>query len=427
MKYFLAILFITLSIGANSQGTWVVSELASMPEPVTNNAVAGAMLNGEFHIYSFMGLDSTKLWSGIHNRSFRYNTATDFWDTIPQVPDILTRIAGSASTVKNKIYIIGGYHVYQSGNEISSKNIFIYNPDLPIPTDDHVQCVWRDSLIYIITGWSNTGNIPNVQIYDPTNDTVLSGTPIPNSDDYKAFGASGVIIGDTIYYAGGVNDSWIFTIQPRLRKGIINPNQPDSITWSFSSDSAVNIYRSAAAVFNNNPIWIGGGASAYNYDGLEYGTNSGVDPLDNIVQYQRSSGLFSVDTSIGLSIMDLRGVVQMGNQYLIAGGMDTGQVISDKLYWIEYIITPAISESGQSLADIHLFPNPTTTTFEIVAPGLGEDSRWCIYSAVGELMRVGRVNNGSSMIDTEHYASGIYLLRVDTEGGIAEIKFIVAK
>ena len=42
-------------------------------------------------------------------------------------------------------------------------------------------------------------------------------------------------------------------------------------------------------------------------------------------------------------------------------------------------------------------------------------------------MRVGRVNNGSSMIDTEHYASGIYLLRVDTEGGIAEIKFIVAK
>jgi hypothetical protein len=101
--------------------------------------------------------------------------------------------------------------------------VYTSGTDLPIPTDDHVQCVWRDSLIYIITGWSNTGNIPNVQIYDPANDTVLSGTPIPNSDDYKAFGASGVIIGDTIYYAGGVNDSWIFTIQPRLRKGIINP------------------------------------------------------------------------------------------------------------------------------------------------------------------------------------------------------------
>ena len=296
-----------------------------------------------------------------------------------------------------------------------------------IATDDHVQCVWRDSLIYIITGWSNSGNIPNVQIYDPANDTVLAGTSTPDNNDYKAFGASGVIIGDTIYYGGGARDIGNFEIQPKLRIGIINSNSPDSISWSFSTDSAVNIYRSGAAIFNNNPIWIGGAGNSYNYNGIEYGTGNGVNPLDNIVQYQTSSGQFSIDTGIGLNIMDLRGVVQIGTQYFIAGGMDTGQLVSNKLYRIEYIVPPGISEGIQKSAEFHLFPNPATTSFEIFVPSSKEDSKWYIYNSVGELISKGQMKESSSTIIIKRYPPGIYLIRVETVKGTRERQFIVAR
>ena len=416
-----------------------------MPEPVTNNAVAGAYLNGVFHLYSFMGLDSTKIWSGIHKRGFRYNTVTGVWDTIPPVPNTLSRIAAGASTVNNKIYIIGGYTVTQTGSEFSSKFIFIYDPDsnsysqgtdLLIATDDHVQCVWRDSLIYIITGWSNSGNIPNVQIYDPANDTVLVGTPTPNNNDYKAFGASGVIIGDTIYYGGGARDIGNFEIQPKLRIGTINPNSPDSITWSFSTDSAVNIYRSAAAVFDDlsgggplHPIWIGGSGNSYNYNGIEYGTGNGVNPLDNIILFDRDSGQFSQVANIGLNIMDLRGIVHLegGNRYIIAGGMDTGQVVSNKTYLIQYIVLLDISERSLNPLDLTVFPNPATAYIALTSTSLADNSRWSIYSSTGELMNVGQTSENTTKINTQHYSSGIYLIMVKTENGIAEKKFIVAK
>ena len=71
--------------------------------------------------------------------------------------------------------------------------------------------VYKDSLIYVVTGWSGSGfsgtNVANVQIYNPANDTWSVGTPVPNTNQYKAFGASGIIVEDTIYYFGGAKIS----------------------------------------------------------------------------------------------------------------------------------------------------------------------------------------------------------------------------
>ncbi len=87
------------------------------------------------------------------------------------------KIASAASVVKGKIYIIGGYHVFPDGHEKSSSKIHIYDPalnqylengaDLPTPIDDHVQAVWNDSLIYVISGWSDSLIVNLVQVYNP--------------------------------------------------------------------------------------------------------------------------------------------------------------------------------------------------------------------------------------------------------------------
>jgi Kelch motif len=160
MRFLLLLLF---PFALSAQVSPFYSEVAPIPSAVTNNAVAYANIADTTFIYSFAGLDSTKLWSGIHLKAWRLNLVHQEWQSIPPVPDPMGgKIAAGASTVKNKIYVIGGYHVAQNGSEVSSNKIHRYDPisntwlsdGAPIPKaiDDHVQAVWRDSLIFVVTG-----------------------------------------------------------------------------------------------------------------------------------------------------------------------------------------------------------------------------------------------------------------------------------
>ncbi|MFQ5447990.1 MAG: hypothetical protein ACE5FF_13760, partial [Saprospiraceae bacterium] len=62
------------------------TELAPMPEPVSNNAVVAAEVNGQPYVYSFCGIDSTKIWPGIHLKAWRYDVAANEWQSLPPVP-----------------------------------------------------------------------------------------------------------------------------------------------------------------------------------------------------------------------------------------------------------------------------------------------------------------------------------------------------
>jgi N-acetylneuraminic acid mutarotase len=212
--YFTAVVIFFLN-GINTSAQVIQWEyLVNMPEAVSNNAVASATVDDTTYIYSFAGIDTSRDWFGIHLKGFRYNVQSQVWDTIAPLPDPNGgKIAAGASNVKGKIYIIGGYHVASNYSEISSAKVHIYDPttnsylpdgaDIPVAIDDQVQAVWRDSLIYVITGWSNSNNVNNVQIYNPSTDTWTTGTPVPNNSQYKVFGGSGTIVGDSIYYIGG--------------------------------------------------------------------------------------------------------------------------------------------------------------------------------------------------------------------------------
>ncbi len=418
----LILLFVAGHVHAQIGWTW--TELSQMPFRTANNSVTQAVVGNDTYIYSFGGIDTTKLYSGIHQKSFRYNVTTDVWDTIAPLPDTLGKIAGAASTVKNQIYILGGYHVLASGNELSSDKVHRYDPvsntylsdgaPIPVPIDDHVQCVWRDSLIFVVTGWSNNGNKPDVQIYDPANDSWQVGTSLPFNNNYIAFGASGQIIGDTIYYHGGTAGSFSFTARNHLRRGIINPNDPTDITWDYLGDNPGDPnYRSACVTHGSRVFWIGGSGIAYNYNGIAYNGSGGVPALDRILFYDSDGPPWYEGTGAPYSVMDLRGVGQVSpTSWIICGGMMGAQEVTDRAFLLEY--DPIIAGvNDQKEDDWILSPNPASDVIRF--SNLKPVNELEIYSTSGSL--VYRTNQlTQNQLDVSFLEAGMYLVRINKTG-----------
>ena len=405
--------YLLLTVVASSQTAWTWTEMDTMPIHISNNAVTHASINGEPYVFSFGGIDTSKIYSGITLRAFKYDVTGDSWSEIAPMPSGQPRIASAASTVKNKIYIIGGYSVASNGNETSSNKVVVYNPTtdsyeadgtpVPTPIDDHVQCVWKDSLIYVITGWSNFSNVPNVQIYNPSNDTWLTGTSTPSSADYKVFGGSGTIIGDTIYYFGGAVSIGNFYATKKLRKGVIDPNDPTNITWTLEDDGPNYSYRSACLNYGNNVFWVGGSATSYNYDGIAYNGTGGVPTLTQIMRYDALTNNWYAGTGAPYSVMDLRGVAQTTpTSWVICGGMNENQEVTNRTFVLTYDpITGGVAE-GDDLGSIYVYNRKIYSTTTIKKAEL--------YNLNGQLVEV--VNANQSILKlSENHPKGIYFLR----------------
>lgn len=417
-------LICTISYFGASQ-TWQVSKVASIPMAVSNNAVVGAEVNGGKYVYSFGGIDSTKVYSGIHLKSFRYNVQTNSWDTIPDLPDTLGKIAAGASIIDSVIYIFGGYHVFPGGGEKSSNKVHRFNintntyltdgTNIPVPIDDHVQAVWRDSLIYLVTGWSNTTNIPDVQIYDAKNDLWLTGTPVPNDNNYKSFGASGSIFGDTIYYFGGAAMGWNFPARPNLRKGYIDPINPTQISWSQSiPNGLLKGYRSACTFSDDGIHWLGGSAITYNYNGIAYNGSGGVSPTSKNLMYHVNNGSLQDVTIFGDSLpMDLRGIAEFpnGERYLV-GGMEQNQKVSNKI--LKLVYSPAsIQENNKTLFEV--YPNPFIDKLFIQNYADQPISHIALYNE--KLEKILELPADKKSLNTENISSGIYYIEVSYLNG----------
>ncbi len=433
------LLFSFLLVGKMAYGQ-VYMELPSMPESVSNNAVTHGKIKGVPHLYSFSGIDSTKAFSGIHKKGFRYNTQTQIWDRINDLPSGNGRIAAGASTVKNKIYIIGGYEVMPNGSEISFDKVHIYDPEtneyladgapIPVPIDDHVQAVYNDSLIFVVTGWTTSGHVDNVQIYDPANDVWTVGTPVPSALDYEAFGASGSIIGDTLYYAGGARAGSSFPATTFIRKGYIDRNDPTNIEWSGSSGvPATKCYRSAAFSNGREMYWIGGSDVTYNFDGIAYNGSGGVNPRLQATYFaptEQNVPVFSNDDFP--PVMDLRGIgLFEGNAAftartgIIAGGMLENQEVTNKVYEIRFPIL--INNHNLELINLSITPNPAGQFFIV-----DKDGKFSInlIDAYGRVV-LSKVCNGHEPIDVSMMHSGNYFVQVFSENTLIAVQNLILR
>ena len=221
------------------------SSAQNLPEPVTNQALAGLLRNGQPVIYSFFGLDSTKQQPGVHKKVFRIELTTGKSAKIGEVPDEVGRLAPAASVIKNKAYLVGGYAVHPGGKEKSSTHLFDFDPAteeftsgarLLVPVDDQMQGVWRDSLLFVISGWYDSLTIRTVQVYNPITNQWKLATPLPDDKKAAVFGGCAMIAGDTIYVLGGAMFQIFYPPSRNFYKGYINPRNPREITWKMSRE-----------------------------------------------------------------------------------------------------------------------------------------------------------------------------------------------
>lgn len=424
MRALLLLYFFSLSISIQAQ-SWQITPLPNMPESVTNNAVCEGFIGDTAFVFTFGGLDSTKIYSGIHQRSHRYNTITQVWSSIPDLPDNSGKIASGASRIGDIIYIIAGYHVLANGNEISSKKIHRYQistntfltdgADIPKAIDDHVQAVWKDSLIYVITGWSNSTNVPNVQIYNPSLDTWTQGNYLPSSS-YKSFGASGTIIGDTIYYFGGARIANNFPIQKDLRMGVIDVNNPSQISWSSNiPDQNIAGYRMASTSVKGQPIWIGGSAKTYNYNGIAYDGSGGITPNNRSFLLHNSNWNILYNTLP----MDLRGIASANDttKYIVGGMIDNQQVTNQfiRLTWHQNIVNTLTPK--QPSAILRISPNPAQEVIHISFAQAIHDTNFIIYifNQSGQVVLSQKITQNNQEVNISHFPKGNYIITLKSQ------------
>lgn len=312
-----------------------------LPQPITNNAVAAVEIDGVTSVFTFLGLDSTKVWSGVTDVAYRWDVGDSAWTEIAPVPGP-GRLASTAQVVDGRIYVIGGYTVAEDGSERSLPDVAIYDPvratwsrgaDIPVPTDDAVAGVWNRTQIVLVSGWHDTGNVADVQLYDPGTNGWSAATAIPGE---PVFGHTGAVVGDRIIYADGTA---VTEVRPRFRieraswSGTIDRSEPSRITWvELAPHPGPPLYRSAGGTARGLALFLGGSENPYNYDGIGY-DGSPSEPVGQFLAYDPDAGAWHSLVPPTDPTMDHRNLAIAGERVFLVGGMGPGQVVSHGVWY----------------------------------------------------------------------------------------------
>jgi N-acetylneuraminic acid mutarotase len=333
-------LFLCASIQAADE-----PKLSPLPAPVSNNAVALAQNGNDVQVFSFMGIGPKKTWDAVTNRAYRLDFKTGKWTEVRPVPGVAGRLAASAVALHEQVFIFGGYVVDRQGGENTLPDLNVYVPaqnryyrgaDIPTPVDDSVIGVYRDRYIYLISGWSKTDAVPNVQVYDTDKDKWMQATPIPGT---PVFGHAGGIVGDTIVYADGATRNTAGTAPKYVASsecwmGKIDKHDVTAIEWKKLSAHPGNArYRIAAgSAEKGNRIYFSGGSdNPYNYNGIGY-NGQPLEPSPVTFAFNvRKEQWETINENTPDPTMDHRGLLVTHRGLLLVGGMEKGGQVTPKV------------------------------------------------------------------------------------------------
>ena len=331
------------------------SEMA-LPVGHSNNAVAKAEGPNGTLLFSFNGLRSGKTFRDASKQAFVCDVMAEQCKAMDDLPVAQGRLASAAVTVANIVYVFGGYTIAEDGTEVSTPETFALDPitleytrkaDMPVPVDDMVVLSYQDRYIYLVSGWHDEANVKFVQVYDTQLNRWFRATDYPGR---PVFGHAGGIVDGAIIIADGVavvevvNNKRRFGAINEVWRGDIDPADPSIITWSPQKPhDGKPLYRMASA--GDKPkgrvVFAGGSDNPYNYNGIGYDGKPS----------RASSEIFSFDIkeNVWLDIgemekpsMDHRGLIVMGDNAYILGGMDDDRNVLDTVTKI------SLRDEGQS-------------------------------------------------------------------------------
>lgn len=321
----------------------VAQQPPDLPAPVTNNAVASGRTSLGWTLFSALGVDSTKRWSGITRRAFSWTLDATQWSELPPVPGRVGRLAANAVVVRGRLLLFGGYSVDSTGAEVSHASVDIYDRSssrwtagapIPIAVDDMVAGTYRDSLVFLVSGWHNTDNISSVQVYDVVRDRWAQATPFPG---VAVFGASGAIAEGTIVIIDGAKRSTVgprYVLALQSWAGTIDPQDATRIRWrALPPHPGPSRYRAASAPCGTLVVIAGGTANPYNYNGIGYDGRPAA-PLASVFAFDTRAGSWRDLGVAPRATMDHRALASDGAQALLVGGMREEQrVAADVVSW----------------------------------------------------------------------------------------------
>ena len=316
-----------------------------LPEPHANNAVAQVELEGKTILFSFMGLTRGKNHTDISKKAYAHTVGDSGWQTLPDVPVAEGRLAATAVGLGEAVYLFGGYTVADDGGEVSTTENFRFDartglydllPAMPVPVDDAVSFVFAHRYIYLVSGWHDTANVRDVQVYDTVDNSWFKATDYPGT---PVFGHAGGIVGNRLVIADGtgllgtreegnrrfetVNEGWM---------GTINEDDPSVIEWRrLPQLPGRGNYRMGGAgdAAGNRVLFVGGTSNAYNFNGIGY---NGVPskPTAHVFAWDFTSDNWVAYPNKPVPSMDHRGLVKVGESWFTIGGMIGDQQVTGR-------------------------------------------------------------------------------------------------
>lgn len=320
-------------------------QLPALPVPVANNAVTSLSVGANEYLISFTGIATKLEHSDTHARTFVYESESGKWREADPVPGDVGRLAATATAVKDRAYVFGGYSVAADGSEVSTPWTHAFDPvsgvfeergAMPVPVDDAVSVAYLDRYIYLISGWHDFGNVNLVQMYDTLTDEWSQATPLPGA---SLFGHSGGIVDNQIVYCDGVvvqahaDRRRDFVASSECWLGIIAADNIRRIDWRpVPPHPGKPRYRMAAAGIADakGVLFLGGSENPYNYNGIGY-DGQPSDPAPGGLFWNLATMTWQVVKQDIMPSMDHRGLVPFGDRWVTIGGMTKNQIVSDRV------------------------------------------------------------------------------------------------
>ncbi len=326
--------------------SYATETIPPLPVAHANNAVAQVTVDGKTMLFSFMGLTAGKTYKDISKQAFGYTEGDSAWKRLEDVPVPEGRLAATAIGLGEAVYLFGGYSVAADGTEVSTLENFRYDartnhydpiPAMPVPTDDAVSFVYAERYIYLVSGWHNTGNVREVQVYDTVDNSWFKATKYPGS---PVFGHAGGIVGNQFVIADGVavfgtreaGDRRFETVNEGWT-GTINPVNPAEITYKrLPQLPGRGNYRMGGAgdAQGNRVLFVGGTSNAYNYNGIGY-NGEPSKPTAHVFAWDFTRDNWVAYTDKPMPSMDHRGLVKVDGQWVTIGGMVGAQQVAGEV------------------------------------------------------------------------------------------------